>query len=180
MPRISQRKALIEWFLGGIERHQAHLDQERFQDFLRRMMRQLQQGLDKAMNMVEPSGDDDSSVTCTVTVTVTISESDKSDSMSSLLSSEWDDDDEVDHEMEMQHKLRGLQAVLAKRYLRERGGFIYICPSNLAQFSLDDWRLGSEPTQKPTSEIGRLIRHFARLQNGVLKPRTSKPRKNPD
>ncbi|KAF8442508.1 hypothetical protein BGX38DRAFT_1261324 [Terfezia claveryi] len=120
MPRISQRKALIEWFLGGIERHQAHLDQERFQDFLRRTMRQLQQGLDEAMNMVEPSGDDDSSVTCTVTIT--ISESDESDSMRSLLSSEWDDDDEVDHEMEMQHKLRGLKAVLAKRYLRERGG----------------------------------------------------------
>ncbi|KAF8454017.1 hypothetical protein BGX38DRAFT_1328827 [Terfezia claveryi] len=93
MPRISQRKALIEWFLGGIERHQAHLDQERFQDFLRRTMRQLQQGLDEAMNMVEPSGDDESSVTCAVTVT--ISESDESDSMSSLLSSEWDDDDEL-------------------------------------------------------------------------------------
>jgi len=52
MPRVSQRKDLIEWFLWGIERHKAHLDQERLQDFLRRTMRQLQQGLDDAMDIL--------------------------------------------------------------------------------------------------------------------------------
>ncbi|KAF8417703.1 hypothetical protein EV426DRAFT_721050 [Tirmania nivea] len=126
MPRVSQRKALIEWFLYGIERHQAHLDQERFQDFLRRTMRQLQQGLDDAMDIVmgEPRGDDgDNGSSVTLTVTVTLSETEDSDSMSSLLSSKWDsEDDEVDHEREMLWKLRTLRAILAKRYLRERGG----------------------------------------------------------
>ncbi|RPB18703.1 hypothetical protein L211DRAFT_900645 [Terfezia boudieri ATCC MYA-4762] len=84
MPRVSQRKVLIEWFLWGIERHQAHLDQERFQDFLQRTMRQLQQELGDPMDI-----DDGSSVT------VTLSETEDSDSISSLLSSEWDSEDDA-------------------------------------------------------------------------------------
>ncbi|KAF8428789.1 hypothetical protein EV426DRAFT_711482 [Tirmania nivea] len=74
--------------------------------------------------MGEPRGDDgDNGSSVTLTVTVTLSETEDSDSMSSLLSSEWDsEDDEVDHEREMLWKLRTLRAILAKRYLRERGG----------------------------------------------------------
>ncbi|RPB27027.1 hypothetical protein L211DRAFT_896713 [Terfezia boudieri ATCC MYA-4762] len=92
MPRVSQRKVLIEWFLWGIERHQAHLDQERFEEFLHRTMCQLQQELGDAMDVVMGEyrgdyGDDGSSMT--LTVTVTLSETEDSDSISSLLSSEW-------------------------------------------------------------------------------------------
>lgn len=140
MPRISQRKVLIEWFLMGIERDQAHLDQERLQDFLRRTMRQLQEGLAVAMNRSE-EGDDSS-----VTFTVTLSESSESSDWSrSLLSSEWHDE-RVDHEMEMQRKLRALRNIMAKRYLRDRGGDVLIPKSTywrnevLAKLPYDKFR----------------------------------------
>ncbi|RPB21238.1 hypothetical protein L211DRAFT_889992 [Terfezia boudieri ATCC MYA-4762] len=105
MPRVSQRKVLIEWFLWGIERHQAHLDQERFEDFLHRTMRQLQQELGDAMDVVmgEYRGDDgDDGSSITLTVTVTLSETEDSDSISSLLSSEWDSEDDAFIPMSLQ------------------------------------------------------------------------------
>ncbi|KAF8419357.1 hypothetical protein EV426DRAFT_616050 [Tirmania nivea] len=117
MPRKSQRKFLIEWFLEGIEKDKYHLQAESFQSFLQRHRERVRS---RIREVVEAgSGDAGEAEDSSVSLSLSVSLSSGSDS--SLFSSDLKSN-RVDWEANMRIKIGILQKILARRYLCPRGG----------------------------------------------------------
>ena len=89
MPRVNQRRILIDWFLDGIEKDKAHIEAESLGKCLERHIEAMRDRVREVItNQLEPLKDSDISLTCTVTLTRLT----ESESSFSLSSSEWDNE----------------------------------------------------------------------------------------
>ena len=118
MPRVSQRRILIDWSLDGIEKDKAHIEAESLGKFLECHIETMRDRMREVItNPPEPPKDSDNSsisLTCAVTLT-RLTES------FSLFSSEWDNES-VDWEVGLRQKLAMVAQIEARRYSRDRGG----------------------------------------------------------
>lgn len=125
MPRVSQRKVLIEWFLEGIERDKSHLAYQNLREYLDRHREVLKQRL---RDVVTHQRRADPEVSSSLTLSCSVSLSSSDSGSTSLLSSEWEvgraaiERRKRQRRAKLQSKLVMLQKIMARRYLRDRGG----------------------------------------------------------
>ena len=92
MPRVSQRRILIDWFVDGIEKDKAHIEAEGLGKFLERHIEAMRDRVREVIaNQLEPPKDSDNS-NISLTCMVTLTRLTESESSFSLFSSEWDNE----------------------------------------------------------------------------------------
>ena len=114
MPRISQRRILIEWFLEGIERDKAHLQNKSSSRFWERQKVISWESVRQLITDRQDVREDDS-VSCSVSIS-------NSEPDSSLFSSGCGGV-RVDWECNLRGKVVLLRKIEARRYLQDWGGW---------------------------------------------------------
>ena len=110
MPRVSQRRILIDWFLDGIDKDKAHIQAQSLGKFLQHHIEAMRDRVRQVItNQLEPLEDFSISFTGIVTLMLT-----ESESSFGLFSREWDNES-VDWEVGLRQKLAMVAKIEARR-----------------------------------------------------------------